>query len=137
MVYFVLGVLWELAAGDAEAKARQYAELNGSKMTDYTSPFVLYSIPKIKFVERIPVPPVPVRVEVERDVPMIYEALYGNGRRKFKVRARATAEAYLKETETRWLLCVDPCCIHILCICIPVPSVIRSYYYKWGVRLVE
>jgi hypothetical protein len=147
-IMFIGGELWMWITGSAEAKAEEYAKLNGSTMTVYTPPSLFYLLPwdyyyffptKIKIVESVPVPPLAVRVEVERDVPMIYEALYGRG--KFKVTARATAEAYLYKVEKGTGPLPEPVLDAFLKALLPSPIPIRFpldilwLFKEWGIPL--
>jgi hypothetical protein len=123
--------LWVLTWGNWDDLGRgiasYYANRNGSQMIDYKASCPsLHSLPKLKFIGLVPISPPGIYVEVQRRVPMIYEALYGG---EFYVTAKATAEPYLYDYETGLSPCVGPIP--------PYKGAVITFKFKWKVRLVE
>jgi len=139
---YVAGVvLADAWPGDTgEDLAQEYAQANGTELEDYTRGIppigVWYAIPRFKFAipdasQWIPVPPVGVEAKTQRNAPMIYKALYGGG--DFKAPGQALAEAFVNKVEDGfgvggWL----PCWCGDKCF-----WVVRTWEFKWKVRLVE
>jgi len=124
--------------GIGENVAKDYADQNGTSVKDYSAdpvPFVLYEFPRIHIVANVvPIMPVGVLVEVERQAPMVYRSFYD--RDDFYVHADARAEAYMNSYEESVMPCLIICCScnPYGCVC---GSQVPAYDFKWKVRLVE
>ena len=130
----LLGNSWTDCGGfkkHAKEYAEDYAGYNGSQLIGDSYkilflPIPFYHIPRYKLVENIPITPVQFRVEVKRRAPMIYGMFYGQ---QFEVKAWAVAETYLDDYDTDTQICAGACK--------PWVGTVKTFDFKWKVRLVE